>query len=123
MKKFILTAIAASMIASPMIASEASAQGYPNQRHETVVRHQPGRTVVVNRTVTRGPQFRNWRRGERFDYRQAHNYRVINDWRGYRGRHLYAPPRGYHWVRSGNDAVLVAVAGGLIGAVLAGAFN
>ena len=37
MKKFILSAIAASMIASPMVASEASAQSYgdryPNQRH------------------------------------------------------------------------------------------
>jgi Ni/Co efflux regulator RcnB len=124
MKKFVLSALAASIALTPMIAAPASAaQHRHDERRTTVVRHQPGRTVVVNRTVTRGPQFRNWRRGERFDYRQAHNYRVINDWRGYRGRHLYAPPRGYHWVRSGNDAVLVAVAGGLIGAVLAGAFN
>jgi len=121
MKKFVLAALAASIAASPMIAAPASAA--PDQRHTTVVRHEPGRTVVVNRTVVRGPQFRNWRRGERFDYRQARNYRVINDWRAYRAHRLYAPPRGYHWVRSGNDAVLVAVTGGLIGAVLAGAFN
>ncbi len=121
MKKFVMAALAASFALTPMIAAPASAQ--PDQRHTTVVRHQPGRTVVVNRTVTRGPQFRNWRKGDRFDSRQARNYQQINDWRGYRGRHLYAPPRGYHWVRSGNDAVLVAVTGGLIGAVLAGAFN
>lgn len=124
MKKFALAALAATIAAGPMIAAPASAAQYRHDEHRTtVVRHQPGRTVVVNRTVVRGPQFRDWRRGERFDYRQARNYRVINDWRGYRARHLYAPPRGYHWVRSGNDAVLVAVTGGLIGAVLAGAFN
>ena len=123
MKKFILSAIAVSMVASPMIASEASAQGYPQQRHETVVRHQPGRTVVVNRTVTRnhGPQYRNdWRRGERFDYRRARNYRVINDYRGYR---LKAPPRGYHYVRSGNDAVLVGITSGVIAGIIAGALR
>ena len=127
MKKFILTAIAASMIASPLVAGEASAQGYPQnapqQRHETVVRHQPGRTVVVDRTVTRNqrPQYRNdWRRGERFDYRRAQNYRVINDYRGYR---LKAPPRGYHYVRSGNDAVLVGITSGVIAGIIAGALR
>ena len=41
----------------------------------------------------------------------------------YRGRGLYAPPRGYQWAQSGNDAVLVAVASGLIGAVIGGALN
>lgn len=127
MKKFILSAIAASMIASPMVASEASAQSYgdryPHQRHETVVRHQPGRTVVVDRTVIRNerPQYRHdWRRGERFDYRRAHNYRVINDYRGYR---LRTPPRGYHYVRSGNDAVLVGITSGIIAGIIAGAFR
>ena len=123
MNKFILSAIAASMVASPMVASEASAQGYPNQRHETVVRHQPGRTVVVNRTVTRnnGPQYRNdWRRGERFDYRRARNYQVLNNYRGYR---LKAPPRGYHYVRSGNDAVLIGITSGIIAGIFAGAIR
>lgn len=123
MKKFILSAIAASMIASPMVASEASAQRYPQQRHETVVRHQPGRTVVVDRTVTRnhGPQYRNdWRRGERFDYRRARNYQVINNYRGYR---LRTPPRGYHYVRSGNDAVLVGITSGIIAGIIAGAIR
>ncbi|MEO8375990.1 MAG: RcnB family protein [Sphingomonas bacterium] len=123
MKKFILTAIAASMIASPMVATEASAQGYPQQRHETVVRHQPGRTVVVDRKITRnhGPQYRNdWRRGERFDYRRARNYQVLNNYRGYR---LKAPPRGYHYVRSGNDAVLIGITSGIIAGIFAGAIR
>lgn len=118
MKNFILAALTASILATPAMAAPQ-----PQHRSSTVVRHQPGKTVVVKRDTYRAPQYRNFRKGERFDSRYARNYRQINDWRAYRGRHLYAPPRGYHWVRSGNDAVLVAVAGGLIGAVLSGAFN
>lgn len=36
---------------------------------------------------------------------------VVEDWRGHR---LSAPPRGYHWVQSGGDYILVAIATGLI---------
>ena len=113
----------APVAAAPQDRHEVRDQRRGDERRTTTTRQQRGRTVIVSRTVTRGPQHRNWRKGQRFDRRQARNYQVINDWRSYRGRHLYAPPRGYHWVRSDNDAVLVAIAGGLIGAVLAGAFH
>ena len=36
---------------------------------------------------------------------------VVDDWRGH---HLSAPPRGYHWVQTGSDYVLVAIATGVI---------
>lgn len=36
---------------------------------------------------------------------------VVDDWRGHR---LSAPPRGYHWVQTGGDYVLVAIATGVI---------
>jgi Ni/Co efflux regulator RcnB len=36
---------------------------------------------------------------------------VVEDWRGHR---LSAPPRGYHWVQTGADYVLVAIATGVI---------
>lgn len=36
---------------------------------------------------------------------------VVEDWRGHR---LSAPPRGYHWVQSGGDYILVAIATGVI---------
>ena len=129
MKKFILAALATSILAAPIAAVPASAQDYRHDRHErhdTVVQRGPhGNTVINNRVVVRDNHnnFRRWNKGQRFDRRYAQNYSQINDWRAYRGRHLYAPPRGYHWVRSGNDAVLVAVTGGLIASVLAGAFN
>lgn len=116
MKKLILGAIAATMLASPLAISTASAAPMP-QRHDRYDNRDH------DRYDNRRPQYRSWSRGQRFDHRYARNYRVVNDWQRYRGRRLYAPPRGYHWVRSGNDAVLVAVAGGLVGAVIAGAFN
>ena len=121
MKKFILAALATSVLAGPIAIAPAAAQ--QRERHTTVVRQQQGaRTAVTRRTVVR-PASRRWAKGQRFDRRYAQNYSEISDWHAYSGRRLYAPPRGYHWVRSGNDAVLVAVTGGLIGAVLAGAFN
>lgn len=121
MKKFLMSLATTTMLVAPLVA--AAPADAAQRRVVTTVRHQPGRTVVNRRVVTRQPAYRNWRRGQRFNYRYARNYRVVNNWQAYRGRRLYAPPRGYHWVRSGNDAVLVAVTGGLIGAVLAGAFN
>lgn len=50
-------------------------------------------------------------RGDRLpnDYR-ARQY-VVDDWRGHG---LRSPPRGYHWVQTGGDYVLVAIATGVI---------
>jgi len=36
---------------------------------------------------------------------------VVDDWRSHQ---LSAPPRGYHWVQTGGDYVLVAIATGVI---------
>ena len=121
MKKFIIALLATAAVASPIAATSAEAQA----RHTTTtVRERPNGTVVTRQVTRNQPnQYRRWNKGQRFDRRYAQNYSEIRDWRQYRGRRLYAPPRGYHWVRSGNDAVLVALTGGLIGAVLGGAFN
>jgi len=61
-------------------------------------------------------QYRNWSRGQRFDSRYAYNYRVISNPHFYR---LHDAPRGYRWVQSGNDAVLVGLTTGIIAAVVA----
>lgn len=123
MKKIVLAALAGSLLASPFAIAPASAE--PQRREVTKVKTGPhGRTVVTKRVVTPArPAWRKWNKGQRFDSRYAQNYRDVPNWQQYRGRRLYAPPRGYHWVRSGNDAVLVAITGGLIGAVIGGAFN
>jgi Ni/Co efflux regulator RcnB len=135
MKKFIQATLAASLVATPLIAASAAEA---QTRQVTTVEQRPNGNVVrktttvrtparvANRTVVRRTTVRAnnraWRKGQRFDRRYAQNYRVV-DYRQYRQRRLYAPPRGYHWVRSGNDAVLVGVTSGLIGAVLAGALR
>ena len=123
MKKFIFAAVAASMMTSPILAA-APAAAAQQQRH-TVVRHKPNGTVVVKQVKkqTYKPtrqQHRNWKRGERFDSRYARNYRQV-DYRKY--RHLKAPPRGYRYVQSGNDAVLVGITSGIIAAVIANAIR
>jgi Ni/Co efflux regulator RcnB len=127
LSKFALAAVAASVIAAPAAAA-------PNYRYDNsprvervqttkVVTRDNGRRQVTKvkqvRQVSRQQQQRNWRKGERFDSRYAANYRVISNPRAYR---LHDAPRGYRWVRSNNDAVLVAIASGLIGAVLGNAF-
>jgi Ni/Co efflux regulator RcnB len=50
-------------------------------------------------------------RGSRLpDQYRSYRY-VVEDWRGHQ---LTAPPRGYHWVQTGSDYVLVAIATGVI---------
>ena len=50
-------------------------------------------------------------RGERMPPQYRTRQYIVEDWRGH---HLSAPPRGYHWVQSGGDYVLVAIATGII---------
>ena len=50
-------------------------------------------------------------RGDRLPPQYHNRQYVVDDWRGH---HLNAPPRGYHWVQSGSDYVLVAIATGVI---------
>ena len=57
-----------------------------------------------------GPEH-SYYRGERLPVYYRSNQYVVNDWREHR---LSAPPRGYHWVQTGGDYVLVAIATGII---------
>ncbi len=119
MKKFVLAAVAASVAVSPILAAAPAAAA---QQTRTVVKHKPnGNVVVKQKTVRKAApaQYRNWQRGQRFDSRYARNYRQI-DYRQYNRQyrgHLNAPPRGYRYVQSGNDIVLVSIASGIIGAI------
>jgi Ni/Co efflux regulator RcnB len=129
MKKFLMALAATSMIASPLIASQA--QAAPYQQRGAQDYRSNGRTVVKQKTVVRHNDSRygqnnyrngqhHWAKGQRFDRQQARNYRVISNPRAY---HLNAPPRGYQWVQSGNDAVMVALVSGIIGAVIGNAIR
>jgi Ni/Co efflux regulator RcnB len=122
-KKILMTLATTTLVASPIVTAQAQAAPHRQEVTRTIVKHKPnGRTDVKQQTTVRKatPAPRRWARGQRFDRRYATNYRVINDYRSYR---LSAPPRGYQWVRSGNDAVMVAIASGLIGAVVGSAIR
>lgn len=112
-KKIILSAISASVALTPIVAASAEAQ----TRTVTTVKERRNGTVVQRTVTTQANNVRNWRAGQRFDRRYAPRYAQI-DYRQFRGRGLYAPPRGYRWVRSGRDAVLVADRGGTVRTVV-----
>jgi Ni/Co efflux regulator RcnB len=50
-------------------------------------------------------------RGARLPPEYRNRQYVVNDWRSHG---LRTPPRGYHWVQTGGDYVLVAIASGII---------
>ena len=52
-----------------------------------------------------------FRQGDRLPAEYRNRQYVVDDWRGHQ---LSAPPRGYHWVQSGGDYILVAIATGVI---------
>ena len=111
MKKFLAAALAASLIGAPAFAQPYD--GHDHDRGRTEQQHQQHRGPDNN---YRG----HWNKGERFDWHRAQNYRVISNPRVY---HLRPAPRGYHWVRSGNDAVLVGITTGIVAAVIASSIH
>ena len=104
MKKLIAAAAALAMIAPVAVQAKPVNHGQ-----------------MMSRKAHMKNNWHRFKKGERFDRSRAQNYRVV-DYRSYRS-HLRAPPRGYHWVRSGNDALLVAVTSGIVASVVAGLFH
>ena len=78
-------------------------------RHARVVRRAPVRYGVYQRP--RGYYTHRWIRGERLPVGYYSRPYVIVDYGPFG---LRAPPRGYHWVRVERDAVLAAVATGIV---------
>jgi len=63
-----------------------------------------------------GPHHEFYRGGHLSPEYRHRNY-VVDDWRAHR---LTPPPRGYHWVQTGPDYVLVAITTGLIANIILG---
>jgi Ni/Co efflux regulator RcnB len=120
MKKIALALAGASVAITGLVATPAAAADFGRHNDRGRYEQVQKRIVVKNRFVTQN-RFRQhrWNRGDRFDRRYASNYMVISNPYAY---NLRRAPYGYHWVRSGNDAVLVAIASGIIGALVANAF-
>jgi Ni/Co efflux regulator RcnB len=122
-KKFITATLAASLLATPVLAAPGdrhdnrTGRFEQNDRNDRVERRED-RWVDIRSDYRRAPaQYRSWGRGQHFDSRYARNYRVIGSPRAYR---LNDAPSGYRWVQSGNDAVLIGLASGIVASVLAG---
>lgn len=116
MKKIIIAALAASVAITPLMAGPRDNNN--RGRMEQSKRQVTKKVVVVKQNNRQAQkQYRKWAKGQRFDRRHAQNYRVVANPRQYR---LNAPPRGYHWVQSGNDAMLVGITSGIIASVLSG---
>jgi Ni/Co efflux regulator RcnB len=132
MKKFALVATTALALGASTLGSVASAapnnfrdhdrndRGRMEQRHNgyyAVNGHRYERQRGPAWKAPKGYRQQAWKRGQRLpsDYRRVQ----VRDWRAY---HLATPPRGYHYVRVGNDVILAPVATGVISAVIANAF-
>lgn len=76
--------------------------------------HRNGPEVAHDRGA--GPDH-NFRRGGRLPPEFRNRQYVVDNWRDH---HLSAPPRGYHWVQTGGDYVLIAITTGIIAQVLLG---
>ncbi len=151
MKKFLMALAVTTMVVSPMVTAQAQAaqhriveKSVKNSNGKRVVKktvtQRNGKRVVTKRSTRENDrrdrhasqrdhyngkrysaaQQRHWAKGQRFDRRHATHYQVISNPRAHR---LSNAPRGYQWVRSGNDAVLIAVTSGLIGAVIGNAMS
>jgi len=115
-----------TLIVSLAAASTALAGPHDNdrgrdyQRQRVEARHHGFRPDTHARVVVRerhtgyypplGYYSHRWVRGERLP-RAYYGSPYVIDYRAYR---LHAPPRGYHWVRVDGDAILAAVATGIV---------
>jgi len=126
MKKLLTGALALSVLASAGVAAAQPRYDRDHDRHDQARRDPPGRQdghhkrYKAGRYVPpRGYKVHRWTRGERLpDAYRARTYVV-----DYRHYGLNAPPRGYQYVRVGNDVVLTAIATGIVASVVADLFQ
>lgn len=138
MKKFLTAAVALSVLAS---AGVANAAPYGQQRdarqfdrYEQRVDRDDRRDVRADNRYERraerryaagryqrpaGYQQRHWSRGDRLPASYRSRAYVVD----HRRYGLPAPPRGYQYTRVDNNAVLTAVATGVIASVIVGLFQ
>ena len=91
-----------------------------NDRYDNRWEQRASRRYSAGRyQAPRGYQTRQWRRGDRMPSAYRGRGYVVD----HRRYGLNAPPRGYQYVRSGNDAVLAAVATGVIASVIVSLFQ
>lgn len=126
MKRLILSSMAVSMLvasslpglAAPVVVPSApdsnviSVQYREPVRKERVVKE---RVIVKKQVVTKKVVVKKrWKNGQRYD-----GWRSAKGMKDYSRYGLRRPGPGQHWVRAGNDYLLVGIATGLIAGVIA----
>lgn len=111
MKKF-TAALLAAALTLPGLAAPAMAE----QQHKSQPQQSQNHGQQVSK-VAKTQSYKTFRKGDRFDSRYARNYRQI-DYRKY--KKLKAPPKGYRYVQSGSDILLIGTTSGIVASVLTG---
>ncbi|MCL6710067.1 RcnB family protein [Pseudomonas sp. R2.Fl] len=105
MKKAVLIAIAALMMAAPM----AQAQTWHHDDRRPAQHH-----VFKKNTYKKVVVKKHWKRGERMS-----DWRRHNEIRDYKRYGLRKPGHNQRWVKVDNDYVLISIASGLIAGIIA----
>ncbi|RUW68520.1 MULTISPECIES: RcnB family protein [unclassified Mesorhizobium] len=121
MKRLVLSAVAASMLAATSVSGQAAplnAPVAPQSNYSQVDWQQPGKHVDVRKRVIKKKvvvKRSHWRNGQKYSSWKRHQ--PIRDY----GRYgLRRPGPGQEWIRVGNDYVLVSIFSGIIfGAIAA----
>lgn len=121
MKRLVLSAVAASMLAATSVSGQAAplnAPVAPQSNYSQVDWQQPGKHVDVRKRVIKKKvvvKRSHWRNGQKYSSWKRHQ--PIRDY----GRYgLRRPGPGQEWIRIGNDYVLVSIFSGIIfGAIAA----
>ena len=123
MKRFILTAVALSFLAVPMANAQSNParQGYGQaQSFETAQNWNKNQKPIVKKRVVKKHIARKpvaqkrWARGQNVPAWQRKQ--VVRD---YHRHGLRKPGYGQHWVRVGNDYLLISIFSGIIANLIA----
>jgi Ni/Co efflux regulator RcnB len=97
MKKLISAVALAAMVGAGQLAVAAPVQaaGLPQIHYDN--QH--------SFTIKKGKKLPNWSKKKHISSKDYKRY------------HLKTPPRGYEWVRVGDNFIMVAIASGIIGAI------
>ncbi|MBN9044776.1 MAG: RcnB family protein [Rhizobiales bacterium] len=110
-RKILLAAVALSFAGAPL----AQAQDFPRRKPAPHHRMEPARPPHHGPSFGRpGADRGHWHAGQRYSGWRGH--REIRDYQRYG---LRRPGRGQHWIRVGNEYLLITAATGFIAGVLA----
>jgi len=118
MERIVLCAIALSMLALPISQANAGpgSQQSRYEQQQNIWKKKPGYAKPgYDRKVT--VKKKHWVRGERVPSWQRKQ--AVRDYNRYG---LRRPGHGQQWVRVDNDLLLISIASGLIGGIIAGQY-